>query len=215
MALIYDAQIVPDKLEVIGDWLPGQPWYDGPQSPELEKVAAYRFDDPDGEVGIETLLVRDRSGGPVWQVPVVYSSQPRPLAILISTVQHSELGLRHVSEAERDPVYLRAVAEAIASGAGQAELTKPDGSSWPLQMEVLIRRPERPAEPDTDALSVSLDGPDTLIRAGGLRLTVRHRLDPDQDTTPDSAGALLGRWEGLSEPVPLIRYDLTESSKEA
>jgi hypothetical protein len=38
-------------------------------------VSAYRFDDPAGEVGIETLLVR-RGAGPVLQVPLTYRGAP-------------------------------------------------------------------------------------------------------------------------------------------
>ena len=50
MALIHRATIRPTKLELLTDWVPSQPWGE----PVLDLVGAFRFDDPDGEVGIET-----------------------------------------------------------------------------------------------------------------------------------------------------------------
>lgn len=46
----------PSKLELLAGWLPNQPWLDR-DAGDLRRVAAYRFVDPDGEVGTETLLV--------------------------------------------------------------------------------------------------------------------------------------------------------------
>jgi hypothetical protein len=41
---------------------------------ELERVGAYRFDDPVGEVGIETHLVR--AGERLLHVPLTYRANP-------------------------------------------------------------------------------------------------------------------------------------------
>ena len=67
MALIHRATLVPSKLEAIVAWIPTQLWaldIDG-----LEAVGAYRYDDPAGEVGVETHLLRSASGT-VLQVPL-------------------------------------------------------------------------------------------------------------------------------------------------
>lgn len=55
-----DATLVPTKLELLAAWLPGQAWFAG-DAADLKRVASYRFADPDGEVGIETLLVASSS----------------------------------------------------------------------------------------------------------------------------------------------------------
>src|ERR1700710_2202585 len=95
MALLHRATLQPSKLELLQDWAPTQPWFDGDRSAELVTVAAYRFDDPEGEVGIETLLVR-AGDGPVLQVPLTYRAAPLDGgdAWLIGTMQHSVLGQR-------------------------------------------------------------------------------------------------------------------------
>ena len=56
MAIIHQATLSPSKRELIEKYLPVQPWFtkDGSAPPEL--LGAYRFDDPDGEVGLETHL---------------------------------------------------------------------------------------------------------------------------------------------------------------
>src|SRR3954453_10366060 len=97
MAIIHQAQLHSTKLELLTDWLPRRRWYRGPATPTLARVAAYRVDDPAGEVGIETLPVSagDRT---VRQVPLTYRGVP--LAgrddQLIGTIEHSVLGRRWV-----------------------------------------------------------------------------------------------------------------------
>ena len=122
MALLYDAQISPSKLELLAGWLPAQPWWTGDPA-TIEAIGAYRFDDPAGAVGIETHLVR-AADGPVVQVPVTYRDAPLDGAAdaLIGTMQHSVLGRRWVYDACSDPVYVTALAAAILAGAPQSEL---------------------------------------------------------------------------------------------
>lgn len=122
MALVYNAELRPSKLDLIASWLPSQDWYGSGDRPVLEPVASYRFDDPDGEVGIETHLLRDGDGSLV-QVPLTYRSAPLTGAedALAGTMQHSVLGDRWVYDAVRDPVYASVVASVIASGATEAD----------------------------------------------------------------------------------------------
>ncbi|EEP70210.1 hypothetical protein MCAG_00537 [Micromonospora sp. ATCC 39149] len=50
MVLLHRAEIRPTKLELLSAWLPGRPWFQGEVDAGVERVAAYRFDDPAGQV---------------------------------------------------------------------------------------------------------------------------------------------------------------------
>jgi len=56
MALFHRATITPTKAELIADWAPTQAW-GPPAGVPIEVVGSYRFDDPDGRVGMESHLV--------------------------------------------------------------------------------------------------------------------------------------------------------------
>ena len=73
MALFHRATITPTKLDLIAEWAPTQAWGPSPTD-EVEAVGAYRFDDPDGRVGMETHLVD--AGGVLLQVPLTYRDEP-------------------------------------------------------------------------------------------------------------------------------------------
>src|ERR1700712_1086698 len=123
MALIYQAQLRPTKIELLSGWVPAQSWFGEADASKLEAVGAYRFDDPAGEVGIEThLLMSPR--GQVIQVPLTYRSAPLAGAdaALIGTMAHSVLGERWVYDGCADPVYATALATAILTGGVEAEL---------------------------------------------------------------------------------------------
>ena len=57
-------------------------------------IGSYRFDDPDGRVGMETHLVT--AGGALMQVALTYRDEPLDGAedALITEMQHSVLGTR-------------------------------------------------------------------------------------------------------------------------
>lgn len=122
MALLYRADLRPTKLQMLNGWLPARPWYRGPAAPDFQRVVSFRFDDPDGQVGVETLLVH-ADGGPILQVPLTYRGAPldglEPW--LIGTSEHSVLGRRWVYDGCGDPVYVNALAQAIWTGGTQAE----------------------------------------------------------------------------------------------
>jgi hypothetical protein len=69
MAIHFAAEIVPGKLELLQAWVPNQPWLGGADASTLTPLGSFRFDDPDGEVGIETHLL-STADGRVLQVPV-------------------------------------------------------------------------------------------------------------------------------------------------
>jgi hypothetical protein len=121
MATVYQAHLVPSKKELLETWLDRQPWSG---EGELEKVGAYRFDDPDGEVGIEGHLVRREGTEQVLHVPVSYRGAPLEGAepYLIGTVEHSVLGQRWVYDAMADPVATACFQRALDGVQQQAEV---------------------------------------------------------------------------------------------
>ena len=110
MAIIHDATLTPSKPEMLAAWLDRQPWA-GPG--DLEVLGSYRFDDPDGEVGIEGFVVR--RGGELLHVALTYRGAALEGADdhLLGTLEHSVLGTRWLYDATADPVaqgcYLRAL----------------------------------------------------------------------------------------------------------
>ncbi|MET7622002.1 1,4-alpha-glucan branching protein [Streptomyces sp. NPDC005408] len=123
MAVIHKTTMTPGKLELLGVWLPAQPWYIGTaREPELTKAGGFRLDDPQGEVGIEFMVVTDRSGDrPLsYHVPLTYRGAPLDGAdqALIGTSEHGVLGRRWVYDGTRDPVL---VAQLLALLQGRAE----------------------------------------------------------------------------------------------
>jgi predicted trehalose synthase len=129
MAELHQTTLEPGKLELLTSWLPEQRWYASKgRTPALRKLGGFRLDDPDGEVGIEVMIVADdsdSSGSPglgprVYQVPMTYRGAPLPGAdaALIGTTQHGVLGRRWVYDGPHDPVF---VAQLLALIQGQAE----------------------------------------------------------------------------------------------
>ena len=175
MALLHRAELHPTKLELLAAWLPGCDWYQGPAG-EVVRVAGYRFDDPEGEVGIETILVRAGTG-PVHQVPLTYRGAPLDGGDgwLVGTTDHSVLGRRWVYDACGDPVYVAALASAILADTGQAtEYVEVDG-------QLTARAP-------------------TLIETDLADLAVLRRLDVGEQRP---GLRLTGTWAGQPEPLPL------------
>jgi hypothetical protein len=128
-----DAILTPGKLELLATWMPHQAWFEGGDAAGLERIASFRFVDPYGEVGIETLLVR--TGGVVYQVPLTYRPEPLDGAedYLVGEMEHSALGHRWVYDGTGDPVYVDELLRVIREGDTEADLS----SGAPKSMTVL------------------------------------------------------------------------------
>jgi hypothetical protein len=206
MALLHQATISPTKLAALSAWLPGRSWLDGADVGTLSQLGAYRFDDPAGAVGIETLLVSTGDGRLV-QVPLSYRAAPLAGAedALVTTMQHSVLGPRWAYDGCADPVAMWALAAAILTGGHEAELEIDTGAGLERReptVRVIGSGTPPAAVPELAAVAAT-DGPDaTVVSAGPLVLTVRRRLDLPE---PATAGAqtLRGTWAGTDAPVLL------------
>jgi hypothetical protein len=206
MALLHHAQMTPTKIDLLTGWVPTQPWFDGEAEAALTNVAAYRFDDPAGQVGIETILVRAGTG-PLLQVPVTYRDAPLDGAdaFLIGTTEHSVLGKRWVYDAVGDPVYVAAVANAALSGGRQAELViEIDGERIVREPTAVVAGSGTEGGPGVPPPAVAEIGirPEpgaTVVAAGPLRLVVARLLGDDDvlaGRTPAAAvhEVLAGTW---------------------
>ena len=119
MAIIYRAELSPSKADILHDFLSSRSWG---ETGELELLGAYRFDDPEGEVGVECHLVR--AGETIYHLPLTY--RPAPLEgaeqQLLGTMQHSVLGERYVYDGLGDELALDCFRRAICGEQEQAEL---------------------------------------------------------------------------------------------
>ncbi|HET8596082.1 MAG TPA: phosphotransferase [Intrasporangium sp.] len=118
----HGARLEPSKIELVTGWIEGQRWYAGKgRTPSLRRVGGFRFEDPDGEVGMETLLLLDEAASSpvVYQVPLTYRGAPLVGAdrALVGTMEHSVLGSRWVYDAPHDPVYAAALLATILGSA--------------------------------------------------------------------------------------------------
>ncbi|WP_456694967.1 CG0192-related protein [Aeromicrobium sp. P5_D10] len=202
MALLHAAEIRPSKIELIRAWAPTQPWFVG-DDVGLESIGAYRFDDPDGQVGIETILVRS-PGGPTLQVPLTYRGEPLAGADewLITTMEHTVLGPRWIYDACGDPVYAAALAATILGGGSEALLERDtDGVREPVEPSVRVVG----SGSETDVGSVGLvDVRDvdaaTLVATSVADIEVLRVLG---DSWALGGKTLTGTWDGQSDPVLL------------
>ncbi|AVT34907.1 hypothetical protein C6361_29345 [Plantactinospora sp. BC1] len=205
MALLHRAALHPGKLELLADWLPGRRWYRGPAAADVVRVASFRFDDPDGAVGIETMLVRS-GDGPVHQVPLTYRAAPLPGGDdwLIGTTEHSVLGRRWVYDACGDPVYASALAAAIVTGSGQAEeFFEVDGvrEVRPPSMTVTGDGTPGSTVPPVHVIHRVVEEEPTTIVTDSVELAVVRR--PGAKDHGLTGAVLTATWADQPTPLPL------------
>jgi hypothetical protein len=181
MAIIHRATLVPTKVELIAAWLPAQPWFDGPAA-DAVAVGAYRFDDPDGEVGVESHLVH--VGGRLVHVPLTYRGAPLPGAEewLVGTTEHSVLGTRWVYDGPGDPVYRAELARVVREA----------GTEVRMWVETPEGRVEREPTVRVRGSGAAGEGAEVVV--------VR---EPRPGLAAPTDGTLVGTWAGQDEPVVL------------
>jgi Maltokinase N-terminal cap domain len=194
MALIHRATLEPSKLALLTAWLPSRTWFTG--ETDVRQVGAYRFDDPAGEVGIETILVQagDRS---VLHLPLTYRGEPLAEAedFLVGTLQHSVLGTRWVYDGCGDPVWATALLTTVLTGGTQVEeLVDVDGHLEPREPTATVLGSGAPGAPvpDVDRVSSHDEGDATIVRAGAVELVVVRVVGAEVAAEQ----VLTGRWAG-------------------
>lgn len=207
MAILHpQTYLRPTKLELLAPWLPTRTWYRGPDAPELTRVAGFRFDDPGGEVGIETLLIQARSGS-LYQVPLTYRGAPLDGADdrLVGTSEHGILGQRWIYDACGDPVYAATLAAAIATGGtGAEEIASVDGRYERRDPSMTVQGTgTSDGALSFRAITRVTDGDPTLIFTDSGRLTIRRVIDDPGVDAPAEAAVLTGRWGEQPRPVLL------------
>src|SRR4051794_14141359 len=116
MAIVYpQATLTPSKKELMDGWLPSRPWFDG--NLDRKPVGSFRFDDPEGEVGLEGFLL-GADGLPTLFLPLTYRGAELDGAEehLVGTTDHSELGPRWVYDGSADQAFMRELVRAIVTG---------------------------------------------------------------------------------------------------
>lgn len=201
MALYHRATITPTKAEAIAAWVPTQPWGPSTDGP-IEVLGAFRFDDPDGRVGMEDFLVR--AGDVVLHVPLTYREAPLAGAddALITTMEHSVLGRRWVYDGVRDPLFVVMLAAVAMTGQGEAlGMAVYEGRWYVAPTNVRIRGGgwtlERVAVDGftTDAA----DATDVVLSNDRFELTMFRR----PVAGPQPAIGLTATWDADADPVVL------------
>ncbi|WP_327268341.1 1,4-alpha-glucan branching protein [Streptomyces sp. NBC_01218] len=202
MAFIHRTTMTPGKLDLVAAWLPAQPWYAG-TTPELSKAGGFRLDDPQGEVGIEFMVVSDASTGRPhpYHVPVTYRGAPLEGAgaALIGTSEHGVLGTRWVYDGASDPVLtgrLLALLHGRAEPQAQSDSNTPDPTVHAREMGEDI-----PDGVVVESIESGMFGTDILLAdpAGPGRWTLRvvRALTGDAEEAKGDAGPLLGEITAL------------------
>lgn len=168
------SELTPTKAELLAAWLPQQSWW--PRDAVVPDFQAnFRFDDPAGEVGIETFLLPIGDG--IVQVPLTYRSEPLEDAVLVGELEHSALGHRWVYDGPSDPVYVAEATRVIREAGTEVTMLRPDGTPIP-------RRP----------VTAAVRGSGT----GGGNLQVARVLPAE--APDDATGVLHATWAEQPEP---------------
>ncbi|WP_019818962.1 maltokinase N-terminal cap-like domain-containing protein [Saccharomonospora saliphila] len=197
MAIVHRATISPTKQEIVTAWLDSQPW--GAEG-HVEMLGSYRFDDPAGEVGVESLVVH--RGGTSFQLPLTYRGAPMDDAgaVPLSTMEHSALGTRWIYLATSDSVGVDCYVRALLGQAEQADMEIWEGNEFIARRETGVRVTltpgPGPAEPDMPAATATV---------GTMRLTIPHVLGTD----PGGERSLIGQWDSGS---PVVVASLTSKA---
>ncbi len=205
MAIIYKATLSPTKLELLEKYLPRLAGLASRGPDALTQIGAYRFDDPAGAVGIETIILTTGTGTLI-QRPLTYRNDPLEDAEdwFVGTTEHSVLGTRWVYAGFGDPVYVGQLVRTIASGGSGAE-EEVQSSDGPVN-----RQPTVTVAGSTsgdlatwrlDDLTPSIVGTDIHIGIGDHTLGINLALRPGELAT--GSHHLTGTWATSPDPTVL------------
>ncbi|GGS96968.1 hypothetical protein GCM10010156_63930 [Planobispora rosea] len=202
MAVIHHTVLKPTKLELLASWLPSRPWYSGGAGgPRLVKSGGFRLDDPQGEVGIEFMVVTDTSGAhpAAYLVPLTYRGAPLDGAehALVGTMEHGVLGRRWAYDGCQDPVL---VAQLLALIEGRAQAQDQNISDTPDREVTRSCRGDGPALADFATTEAVDDREGTELSApNGAVLRLHRVLHPAPGSEPvlppEAAGHVGGCWD--------------------
>ncbi|MGW2471570.1 maltokinase N-terminal cap-like domain-containing protein [Streptomyces sp. NPDC001665] len=192
MAVIHRTTLSPTKLELLTTWLPTRPWYVGPTRPSLVRSGGFRLDDPQGEVGIEFVVVTDTSGAePVpYFVPLTYRGAALAGAedALIGMTTHGVLGQRWVYDGCHDPVL---VAQLFALLDGRAEPQAQNVTDTP---DPTITHSGTGSLLGVAAARATDSPTGTDLSASSVTLHVNRVLRPAPDAPEGATGHVSGPW---------------------
>ncbi|OFT94057.1 hypothetical protein [Brevibacterium sp. HMSC24B04] len=212
MAILYNVELSPGKIELVEEWLPKQPWANVEPGTKLSRVSSFRFDDPAGEVGVEFHLVKvaDDDGategaGTIYQVPVTYRGAPLAGAEddLITEMDHPVLGHRWVYDGAADPVCVLETLRAIVTGGRSVDEFFQTDSGLEQNTDVAeawgtsepnLTIADLPEGEEADRVQVKIDtvGDLTLAVFGEVKLGFLRVLSP---VAVDALGAPTGQLQ--------------------
>ncbi|MEV5884227.1 1,4-alpha-glucan branching protein [Streptomyces sp. NPDC052020] len=199
MAVIHRTVLTPTKLELLTSWLPSRPWYHGGRAePELTTAGGFRLDDPQGEVGIEFIVVTDASGArpASYLVPLTYRGARLDGAdhALVGTMEHGVLGQRWAYDGCHDPVL---VAQLLALIEGRVQAQDQNASDTPDREVTRSCAADGVARVGLTAATDDLEGTEMPL-THGMALRLHRVLRPAPDGRPVlpevAAGHVAGVW---------------------
>lgn len=174
--------LTPSFREFMPQWLARQRWYLGAGVPVLRPVGAFRLEDPDGEVGLETHVVTD--GNDIYQVPMTYRGAALAEGALIATAEHSLLGTRWIYDATTDPVWEAELLRLVQAGGTGGPSGRGGTQEIEAHGELLL--------------------PGTILTADTAKIELSRVLRPGGPPRGRGiAGAVMGSWHpgGQAEAV--------------
>jgi hypothetical protein len=200
MAIVYpNADLTPGKRELMDAWLPTRPWFDG--EPGRKPVGSFRFDDPEGEVGMEGFLLGGDELSTLF-LPLTYRSAELPGAEqhLVGTTEHSELGTRWVYDGAGDPVFVQSLVTAVLTGATGVDYEYDLGNgpeTRPTNAQVRGSGTPHADVPTVGTLTCRDEGPLTVVDAGSVRLLLTRVVG----TEVEADATLTVTWKGGEDVV--------------
>jgi len=201
MAIFHRATISPTKEDLLARWAPTTRWGPSPGT-DVKSIGSYRFDDPEGRVGMEVFLLD--AGGVLFHVPLTYRDDPLDgaAAALITEMEHSVLGTRWVYDGLRDPRFLIMLAGVSLTGQGEALGMAQYEGRWyvaPSNVRVVGGGWNRGRVPVDEFELVSDEGAASILRSDRFDLIFHRRPMPG----PRPAIGLVGSWSSDGGPVVL------------